>query len=136
MRQKRPFRLVLESSILVWLAATSFLYGLLLATILPDPGSHEAADAILGAIVFSPLLLIELVGLAALIGLWRGWPAAGRLGVAWGILQCLVALPVVGGGGEVSPIMAVLALFAVAGLAAALGLTLGYGNLLPPARRA
>ncbi len=126
MAYQRPIKVIFVCSIGIWLVAVTALYGWLLAIVLPDPGSHEAADAILGAIVLSPLIPIELLGLAAIAGLWRGWRSTPYLAIGWGIVQSLVALLALAApSGDSAVLMGLLTLCAFVGLFAGIGLLPG-----------
>ncbi len=138
MASLRPIKFILVCSIAVWLLVVVGLYGSLLAIILPRPNSHDAADAMLAAIFMSPLIAIEILGLAALFGLWRGWHATPYLAIGWGICQSLVALLALAlPSGDALALILVPALFAFIGLFAAIGLLpAGLPHLYLTPRRA
>ena len=84
-------RFVLTASILAGAAATVIVLASVVPPLISDPGSHEAADALLALIVFSPQVLVTVLGIAALVGWLRGWGRAAGLSVVWGVLQSVIA---------------------------------------------
>ena len=84
-------RFVLTVSILAGVAATVVILASVVPPLVSDPGSHEAADATLALIIFSPQVVVTMLGIVAIIGWRRGWRAAPGLAVAWGVLQSAIA---------------------------------------------
>jgi hypothetical protein len=75
-----------------WIAAVAVVVAWILAFVIRDPSSHEADDAILAFILWSPMLIVALVGVVALARVVRGPRRVGPLALGWSLLALLLGL--------------------------------------------
>jgi hypothetical protein len=60
--------------------------------VIRDPSSHEADDAILAFILWSPMLIVALVGVVAVARVVRGPRRVGALALGWSLLALVLGL--------------------------------------------
>ena len=75
-----------------WIAAVAVVVAWILAFVIRDPSSHEADDAILAFILWSPMLIVALVGVAVVARLVRGSRRVGALALGWSLLALVLGL--------------------------------------------
>jgi hypothetical protein len=83
---------VLTGAILAWLVLTAAVLGWIGLTVLQDPSSYNRDMGMFALILFSPQVLVALVGLAALVSLARGGRNAGWLGMTWAFLEIVAGV--------------------------------------------
>ena len=86
---RRPSRFVKAVYVIAatcWIAGVTAVVVRILAYIVPDPSSHEAGDATLALIIWSPFVVVGLIGIVAMAGVVRRWRRARALAIGWGVL--------------------------------------------------
>src|SRR6187200_432257 len=77
---------------LCWITAVVLVVAWILALVIRDPSSHEADDAILAFILWSPMLIVALVGVVAVARVVRGPRRVGALALGWSLLALVLGL--------------------------------------------
>jgi hypothetical protein len=74
-----------------WIAAVAVVVAWIFAFVIRDPSSHEADDAMLAFILWSPMVIVALVGIIALARVVRG-RRVGALAIGWSLLALVLGL--------------------------------------------
>ena len=77
-----------------WIAAVGVFVGWILTFVMRDPSSHEATDAMLAIILWSPMLVVALVGVGVIARVVRGQLRIGELALGWSLLALVLGLVV------------------------------------------
>jgi hypothetical protein len=75
-----------------WIAAVAVVVAWILTFVIPDPSSHEADDALLALILWSPMLVVALVGIGVVARVVRGRRRVGPVALGWSLLALLLGL--------------------------------------------
>jgi hypothetical protein len=75
-----------------WIAAVAVVVAWILAFVIRDPSSHEADDAILAFILWTPMLIVALLGVGVVARVLRGPRRVGALALGWSVLALVLGL--------------------------------------------
>jgi hypothetical protein len=91
-RQRRPRTYVFVVAAACWCAGAAGLFIWILSFVASDPSSHDAGDAMLALFVWSPGLVVALIGVVAIAAIARGWHRGRAIAIGWSLSALLVGL--------------------------------------------